>query len=315
VAFNARSAEYLMTPPRHRAIEIYYHIMNWLEGTYTLRIAQYFVELFLKIAPYLLVAIALNVAASRYIRGKKIHFSPRSEYVAILSAAAIGLVSPLPTYAAIPIGLSLLTTGIPFSAIMAFVISSPLMNPTIFFLTTTQIGWEMAVARTASAFLFAVIGGLLTAKVFRNLHKPNSNIETEQRSPQRSLKSEILGNTKYMLKYFSIALLLSAAVKALVPPDALRGMLGGNVKASTLIAIALGVPFYTCGGSAIPIVQTLMEMGMSKGAMLAFFLAGPATKLETLYAYKNMLGTRALMFFLVLTLVFSYAAGLLYALI
>jgi uncharacterized protein len=289
--------------------------MSWLEGTYTLRIVQYFVELFLKVAPYLLVAIALNVGATRYIRGKKIHFTSKSEFAAILSAAIIGLVSPLPTYAAIPIGLSLLTTGIPFSAIIAFVISSPLMNPTVFFLTATQIGLEMAIARTISAFLFAVIGGALTSKVFRNLYKAELNIATAPQSPQRSLKSEILGNTKYMLKYFSIALLLSAAVRALVPPGAITSMLGGNAKASTLIAIALGVPFYTCGGSAVPIVQTLMEMGTSKGAMLAFFLAGPATKLETLYAYKNMLGTRVLVFFLVLTLVFSYTAGLLYTLI
>ena len=84
---------------------------------------------------------------------------------------------------------------------------------------------------------------------------------------------------------------------------------------STLVAIGMGVPLYTCGGSAIPFMQTLMQLGMNKGATLAFFLAGPATKMETLYAFKTMLGTRVLMFFLVLTFVFSYAAGILYSLI
>lgn len=257
----------------------------------------------------------MNVAAARYLHRRKIQFSSKSEFVAILTAALIGLVSPLPTYAAIPIGLSLLTAGIPFSAVMAFIISSPLMNPTVFFLTVTQIGLEMAVARTFTAFLLAVIGGLLTVKIFRNLYQGQTSVERAPQPACRSLKSEILGNTKYMVKYFSIALLMSAAVRALVPPQTITTMLGGNAKVSTLIAIGMGVPFYTCGGSAIPFVQTLMEMGMNKGAMLAFFLAGPATKLETLYAYKTMMGGRVLVFFLSITLVFSYVAGLLYSII
>jgi uncharacterized membrane protein YraQ (UPF0718 family) len=300
---------------RHRTIEIYHHIQYWLEGTYTLRIVTSFVELFLNIAPYLVISIALNVAATRYFRTRPIQFSSKSEFIAIVSAALIGLVSPLPTYAAIPIGLSLMASGIPFSAIMAFVISSPLMNPTVFFLTATQVGLEMAVARTVAAFILAVLGGLLTVRVFKDLYRGAPIGSQPSERPARSLKSEILGNTKYILKYFSIALLLSAAVKALVPPGAVTAMLGGNAKVSTLVAIGMGVPFYTCGGSAIPFMQTLMGMGMSKGAMLAFFLSGPATKLETLYAYKTMLGMKALIFFLSLTLVFSYAAGLFYSMI
>jgi uncharacterized membrane protein YraQ (UPF0718 family) len=127
------------------------------------------------------------------------------------------------------------------------------------------------------------------------------------------LLKDIYGNTKYMLKYFSIAILLSAAVRALVPPEMITRLLAGNAKVSTLIAIGMGVPFYTCGGSAIPFIETLMELGMSKGAVLAFFLAGPATKLETLYAYKTLLGIRVLIFYLALTLLFSYIAGVLYS--
>ena len=273
----------------------------------------YFFELFLSIAPYLVVSIALNVAAARYFRARPIRFSSKNEFIAILFAALIGLASPLPTYAAIPIGLSLMASGIPFSAIMAFIISSPLMNPTVFFLTATQIGWEMAIARTVTAFLLAVLGGLLTARVFKNPFQGTPLIEQPPHPSERSLKADIFGNTKYIAKYFSIALLLSAAVRALVPPAAITSMLGGNAKVSTLVAIGMGVPFYTCGGSAIPFMQTLTEMGMGKGAMLAFFLAGPATKLETLYAYKTMLGTKVLVFFLCLTLAFSYVAGILYA--
>jgi uncharacterized membrane protein YraQ (UPF0718 family) len=187
------------------------------------------------------------------------------------------------------------------------------MNPTIFFLTATQLGMQMAIARTVTAFLLAIIGGLLTVKVFKKLYRGDPSKVFVPSAVDRPLLQDIYGNTKYIAKYFSIALLLSAAVKALIPAELISELLAGNAKISTLVAIGMGVPFYTCGGSAIPFMETLMDLGMSKGAVLAFFIAGPATKLETLYAYKTLLGTRVLLFYLTLTLTFSYIAGVLYS--
>ena len=198
---------------------------------------------------------------------------------------------------------------------MAFVLSSPLMNPTIFFLTATQISMGMAIARTVSAFLLAVAGGMLTLKVFTRLYQEQPGIIPRRNSPEKTLAQDTWANSKYILKYFSLALLLSSAVRALVPPETVASLLGGDGKISTLIAIGMGVPFYTCGGSAIPFMETLMELGMQKGPMLAFFIAGPATKLETIYAYKSMLGIKVLFFYLALTLIFSYIASVIYSIL
>jgi uncharacterized membrane protein YraQ (UPF0718 family) len=172
---------------------------------------------------------------------------------------------------------------------------------------------EMAIARTVTAFILALIGGLLTIKLFKPLYNTDAPTHFIKKSSDKSLWLDIYGNIKYIVKYFSIAIFLSAAVKALVPPEMITRLLSGNAKMSTLIAIGMGVPFYTCGGSAIPFIETLMDLGMSKGATLAFFISGPATKLETLYAYKSLLGTKVLIFYLSLTFVYSYIVGLLYS--
>ena len=294
-------------------IDQYYHIRNLLEGTYTLRILEDFFDLWWKILPYIIISIGLNVAGARYARNKTLLRPASNEFLSIIIAALIGLASPLPTYAAVPMGLSLMATGLPFSAVIAFILSSPLMNPTIFFLTATQISMSMAIARTVSAFLLAVIGGMLAAKAFTRLYQVQPGVVSLRSTAERSLQQDILANSKYILKYFSIALLLSSAVRALVPPETITDLLGGDGKVSTLIAIGMGVPFYTCGGSAIPFVETLMKLGMQKGPMLAFFIAGPATKLETLYAYRSQLGTKVLVFYLALTIVFSYVASVVYS--
>ena len=70
-----------------------------------------------------------------------------------------------------------------------------------------------------------------------------------------------------------------------------------------MVGIALGVPFYSCGGAAIPFVEVLSDMGMNKGAVLAFLIAGPATKLGTLYIFKSLLGIKIFIFYLVITVI------------
>lgn len=288
--------------------------MNLFEGTYTIRILENFFQLLFEIGPYLVLSVAINVAVVRYLKGKTLLSPTKNEILSIIAASLIGLVSPLPTYVAIPIGISLMSAGIPFCAVMALVVSSPLMNPSIFFLTATQIGIEMAMVRTLAAFLLGVSAGLLTLKVFKSICRVEQPAGQGYQRAQKSILQEVYRSSMFAAKYFSIAILLSAAVKALVPPEAITSLLGGNAKVSTLVAIGMGVPFYTCGGAAVPFIKTLMELGMSKGATLAFFIAGPATKLETLYAYNRLMGGKVLLFYLVLTLFFSYLAGLAYSL-
>jgi len=178
-----------------------------------------FFDLWWEILPYIIISIALNVIGARYARGKKVLHLPSNEFLSIIIAALVGLASPLPTYAAIPIALSLMTTGLPFSAVMAFVLSSPLMNPTIFFLTATQISLGMAIARTVSAFLLALIGGLLTSKVFTRIYQELPALGIPRKPSNKSLVQDIVGTSKYILKYFSFALLLSSAVRAVFGKD------------------------------------------------------------------------------------------------
>jgi uncharacterized protein len=295
-------------------LQLYYHIHCLLEGTYTLRILENAWELILKIGPYLLASIVVSVVVTRIFRKRPLRFSSQSEALSIITAALLGLFSPLPTYAAIPVSLSLTASGVPFSAVIAFVIASPLMNPGIFLLTASELGMGMAIARTMAAFIAGLAGGLLIATVLRSLSLPAGRVPAPPPPSDKPVLTDLWRTSRYTAKYFSVAILLSAAVKALVPPQAVADLLGDHARMGTLAAIALGVPFYSCGGAAIPFVETLRDLGMSKGAMLAFFVAGPATKLETLYAFKAMLGPKVLLFYIALTLGCAVGAGVVYGL-
>lgn len=279
-----------------------------LAGTYTLRILQAFFDLFIKIAPYLIISIFIHVVLMRTVHERRIRLNTRSNVLSIAAAAVLGMISPLPTYAAVPIGISFIPLGIPVSALMTFIIASPLINPGVFFLTLTQLGAEIAIARLIAAFVISICGGVIAGAVFKSIKEPVQNDDSKRE--KRSFFDEFKRTSLFLSKPFFVALLLSAIVKAMVSPQFVNEILGQHIRQSLLVAIALGVPFYSCGGAAIPFIEVLSDLGMNKGAVLAFFIAGPATKLETLYIFKSLLGIKILVFYLILTSIGAYIFGL-----
>jgi len=290
--------------------DLYFYMMNLLQGTYTLRILQAFFDLIIKIAPYLVVSIFIEVGLLQIVNKRSIFFNIKNKFVIIIVGSLMGMVSPLPTYAAIPIGLSLIPLGLPIGAVMAFIISSPLINPSVFFLTITQLGEQIALARVAAAFFISVGGGFISEVLLKRFILP-PQIGGRPKN-QRPFWYEFWRSVLFFGKYFTISIFISAVIKALLSPQFITQILGQHIQRSLLIAIALGVPFYSCGGAAIPFVEVLNDMGMNKGAVLAFFIAGPATKLETMYVFKSLMGIKTFIFYLVLTLVGAYLSGLIF---
>ncbi len=263
--------------------------------------------------PYFVISIVIQVALIRYTQKNGLSFKSKNKIFSIAIAALLGMISPLPTYAAVPIGLSFIPLGIPISAVIAFIIASPLVNPSLFFLTLTRLGVEIALARVIVAFALGFIGGFISEWIIKSIKNPEN---FEQRPKQtRTFLQDFWRNSVFLGKYFAVALLISAVVKAMVSPQLVTEILGRHIQGSLVIAIALGVPFYSCGGAAIPFVEVLSDMGMNKGAVLAFFIAGPATKLETLYVFKSMLGIKVFVYYLLITIIGAYLAGLILLLI
>lgn len=295
--------------------DLYYTIADLFRGTYTGLFVCTFFKYAVQIGPYFLIAVFLNVFLKIYISRKNIQFQKTHTVLTIPIATIIGIVSPLPTYLAFPMGLSLHACGLPLGAVVAFMIASPLLNPGIFILTYTQLGWEIAIARLISVLLISLSGGFLAQvllKHFQFLYHPNeSSLKVKSHPFGVELKRSLLFMGKYML----IALLLSSFVRAFVPDEMIGRLLGGQASTNLLAALVMGVPFYSCGGAAIPLVQVLSEMGMNKGAVLTFLLSGPTTKMETLAVYKSMIGIKLTFVFIGFNLASSLLCGALLSLI
>ncbi len=126
-------------------------------------IGNFIVTAFVHIWPYLLITMPLAVAvrmsgASRYINSA---FKARPT-IAIFLATAVGAFSPFCSCGVIPVIAALLTSGVPLAPVMSFWIASPSMDPEIFFLSVSAIGWELAVWRLVGTLVLSLSAGFLT---------------------------------------------------------------------------------------------------------------------------------------------------------
>jgi len=117
---------------------------------------------FLHLLPYMLITIPIAVAvnmsgASKYV-GKAMKAKP---VTAIFLAMVIGAFSPLCSCGVIPVVWSLLVGGVPLAPVMVFWLASPSMDPEIFFLSASMIGWNLAVWRIIATMFLSLGAGFI----------------------------------------------------------------------------------------------------------------------------------------------------------
>jgi len=121
--------------------------------------AQFAVSALLHTAPYILFAVLLlaylkatgaEVMVARAFQGR--------ENRMIVLAAMFGGLAPFCSCEVIPFIAGLLALGAPLSAVMAFWLSSPLIDPPTLLITASALGWPFAFAKAVAAVALGLFG-------------------------------------------------------------------------------------------------------------------------------------------------------------
>jgi uncharacterized membrane protein YraQ (UPF0718 family) len=307
--------------------DFFYRFLDHFYASYTRQILVEAVRLLGQLWPYLVLGIVLSTVIKVFVSKQQMSafFNKRRDAAGIFVAALLGVLSPVGSYVIIPMSAALLGIGVPLPALMALMVASPLINPNLFVLTAGAMGLEIALLRTLAAFLLGVTAGYIARwLIIRQSLIPENVIRSRDQfsmdrfsgeTPERKLSGfmlELYKMTKYVSKYFFLALLFAAVIKILVNPNAVVRLFGGDSFLSVAISTGAGVPFYVCGGAAIPVVQQLAELGMSKGAVLAYFISGPITKISNLVILQTIFKGTILLQYLAIGILGALAFGLLY---
>ena len=90
--------------------------------------------------------------------------------------------------------------------------------------------------------------------------------------------------------------------------------LGGGAWWTIPAAVAVGIPAYLNGFAAIPLMASLIDMGMNEGAAMAFMIAGGVTSVPAAMAVFALVRRPVFAWYVLLSLSGSLAAGILYQL-
>ncbi len=294
-------------------------------------------ESLLSTAPFLILSIAVAAWAGATGADNLIARAFTGTPIVMIALAALaGGVSPFCSCGVIPLIAALLAMGVPLSAVMAFWLASPVMDPSMFVLTTGVLGLEFAVAKTLAAIGLGMFGGWATHLLTRagGLSAPlregigNGGCGgTKVRDPkpvmwrfwedaERRAKfgREALGVTLFLAKWLTLAFLLESLMLAFIPAETVTSVLGGSGLAPIALGTLVGVPAYLNGYAALPLVGGLIEQGMAQGAGLAFLVAGGVTSLPAALAVWALVKPRVFLLYLALSLSGAFAAGLLFQL-
>ena len=250
--------------------------------------------------------------------------------VAVVAASAFGVLSPFCSCGVVPIVAALLAGGAPLAAVMAFWMSSPLMDPEMFLLTAGDLGTDFALARLVAAFGMGLLAGYATwalqkrgplenplkreriGKV-KSVDNPDRVVWTFWRDPDRraTFVRELRQTGFFLAKWLTLAFVLESLMVAYVPAGAVGSLLGSGSLMS--VPVAVGVPTYLNGYAAIPTVGGLMDLGMSHGAALAFMTAGGVTSIPAAIAVFALVRRRVFGWYVVLAIIGSITAGFAYA--
>lgn len=291
----------------------------------------------LSTAPFLVLSIAIAAWAGATGADNLIAKAFTGAPVLMIGLAALaGGISPFCSCGVIPLIAALLSMGVPLSAVMAFWLASPIMDPSMFVLTAGVLGVEFAVAKTIAAIGLGLFGGLVVLALSRGgaLTEPlregvgnggcgGARVRVPKpvawrfwSEPDRRTKfaKTALTTTLFLAKWLTLAFILESLMLAWVPTAMVTATLGGEGLLPILTATLVGVPAYLNGYAALPLVGGLIAQGMAPGAGMAFLVAGGVTSIPAAMAVWALAKPRVFALYIGLSLTGSLASGLLFQL-
>ena len=256
----------------------------------------------------------------------------------ILLGALVGGLAPFCSCEVIPFISALLAVGAPLSAVMAFWLASPLMDPAMFLITAGTLGTDFAVAKTVAAVGLGVGGGLLVkacagSSLFADPLRAQPSVgscasgcgpgcdtdpsaaRTEWafwRTPARlrTFRDTAAGNALFLAKWLLLAYLVEALMLEYVPAQVIASVLGGDGLRPILLGAVVGAPAYLNGFATVPLVDALLAQGMSNGAAMSFVIAGGVSCIPAAIAVWALVKRRVFAAYIGIALAGSILAGI-----
>lgn len=244
----------------------------------------------------------------------------RNKLLGGVLGAGFGSLTPFCSCSTIPLLLGMLNAGVPFAAAMAFLLSSPLLNPVIISLFVLLLGWKVTALYFVATFTAAVVIGLILDRLgFAGQVKPMVAIRsccegdgaTDAKSRVQRSASFAFTLFRQLVPYLILGAGIGAFIHGFVPQELISRIAGPGNPLAVPAAAIVGVPIYIRAETILPIGLALTQKGMSVGAVLALVIGGAGASIPELTLLSAIFEKRLLAAFLLTIFGIAVAVGFL----
>lgn len=291
-----------------------------------------------------LLAVGINVYADP-VKLKK-HLSGNAG-LSVPGAVLFGAFTPLCACGTMAVLISMFVSAMPWGAVMAFLVSSPLTSPSEFMFETAFLGSRFAAAMLVSSVALGLFAGFLAHLLEKRTNFFRGQLRLAPAAEQccaaaqpteaascctlpapdalscscstqglvERLKLKEFGKQVYelgvkkILLYFVLFIAMGKAVEMLIPTHWITALFSAERGYSIPLSATIGLPLYVSNASALPLMKSLINAGAGEGAVLAFLIAGKATGVPVIAGMSTFLKPRAIAFYVGIVYLGSIVAG------
>jgi len=182
----------------------------------------------------------------------------------------------------------------------------PYSNWTVFFFLVLQFGILIVLGlRIAPVIKWSTAGVFFIALLYLIFFK-------FQRVDTNEWISEAWNLTKKILPYLFVGIFVAGIIDVMVPDEWIRAAVGKNNVFGNAVASVSGALMYFATLTEVPIIETLMKMGMARGPALTLFLTGNSLSIPSIIVLFQLMGKKKTLIYIILICSFSTIAGMLF---
>lgn len=247
--------------------------------------------------PLLLISALIAAYMKLYVDQKKVAaFLKRHERAGVVGATAVAVTTPLCSCGTTAVILGMMASTISWAPIVAFMVASPLSSPAELVYSAGLFGWPFAITFFVASIILGLVGGV-AAYVLQKRgwlkdqarlrpimggsvdSLPMAAAQAAPRPGARKYITEVFNVGRRLLIFFLGFAFIGYLLNGLIPAAWVSSLFGSGHIYGVPLAATLGLPLYINSEASLPLVRSLIDLGMSPGATMAFLITGAGTSI------------------------------------
>lgn len=225
----------------------------------------------------------------------------------LLKSTISGMFLPICSCGVIPIGISMYYSGAYLGPMLAFMTSTPIINPIAVILCFGLLGPQITIIYIIAGFTLPMLVGFLGNTFAKDeLYVDSDDSEIiDLEEERKGFFENLIDGMKWSFselaltisKYVVVGMIMAGFITTIFPSSIIQKYLGNPGMISMASITILACIMYVCAVGHIPFIAALVASGASPGVAITFLIAGAATNLPELISMYNVIGKRCVIIY------------------